>query len=102
MVHAYVRRAELVDPEVSGARFTKEQAEADKQVRDAKDDLFSGLFFTVHRLPNANRMLDEEDGVMRCIRCNWEVQPPFKTDSYFAGRRTDVFTLRVGIFRCGG
>jgi hypothetical protein len=71
MVTAFVRRAEIVDPEITGARFNKEQQEADKAVRDTQHDLFPGLFFNVHNPPN--RMVDAEDGVLRCIRCNWEV-----------------------------
>ena len=72
MVHAYVRRAELLDTEVTGVRFNKEQAEADQQVRDHSGDLFPGLFLGRATHPT-NRTVDAEDGVMRCIRCNWEV-----------------------------
>jgi hypothetical protein len=71
MVNAFVRRAEIVDPDINGARFSKEQQEADKAVRDGKDDLFPGLFFKAVHPPN--RTIDNEDGVLRCIRCNWEV-----------------------------
>ena len=61
-----------MDTEGTGSWFNKEQAEADKQVRDAGTDLFPGLFFNrVPRLPN--RTVDAEDGVLRCIQCNWEV-----------------------------
>jgi hypothetical protein len=60
-----------VDPDGNGARFHKEQQEADKAVRDSNGDLFPGLFFKI-QLP-ANRTVDQEDGVLRCIRCNWEV-----------------------------
>ena len=73
MVNSFVRRAELVDPDINGARFSKEQEEADKAVRDGKDDLFPGLFFTAVQRPR-NRMVDAEDGVLRCIGCNWEVR----------------------------
>jgi hypothetical protein len=73
MVTAYVRRAELVDPEITGARFSREQEDADKAVRDGKDDLFPCLFFKAVQHP-PNRIIDAEDGVHRCIRCNWEVQ----------------------------
>lgn len=62
-----------MDPEGTGARYYKEQAEADKAVRDANGDLFPGLFFKVSHA--INRILDETDGVTRCIRCNWEVLP---------------------------
>jgi hypothetical protein len=72
MVHAYVRRAELVDTEGTGMRWNKEQAEADNQVRGHSGDLFPGLFFR-HASHHINRTVDAEDGVMRCIRCNWEV-----------------------------
>jgi hypothetical protein len=76
MVNSFVRRAELVDPEGNGARFSKEQEEADKTVRESTGDLFPGLFFkVVQHLPN--RMVDQDDGVMRCIRCNWEVSNLF-------------------------
>ena len=71
MVNSFVRRAEIVDPEENGARFSKEQQEADKVVRDHSGDLFPGLFFRHQHLPN--RITDEDDGVMRCVRCNWEV-----------------------------
>jgi hypothetical protein len=71
-VTSFVRRAELTDPEITGARFNKEQQEADKAVRDSQHDLFPGLFYkVVHNPPN--RMVDAADGVLRCIRCNWEV-----------------------------
>ena len=71
-MNSFVRRAEIVDPEGNGARFNKEQQEADKAVRDDHQDLFPGLFLrTVQHPPN--RMLDQDDGVLRCIRCNWEV-----------------------------
>jgi hypothetical protein len=70
-VCSFVRRAEIIDPEGTGARFNKEQREADKAVRDDHNDLFPGLFFK--GLARQNRMMDEDDGVMRCIRCNWEV-----------------------------
>jgi len=73
MVNSLVRRAELVDPEGQGARFNKEQAEADKCVRDHGGDLFPGLFHRT-RLPRGNRVVDEADGVLRCIRCHWEVE----------------------------
>lgn len=74
MVTAFVRRAELVDPEVTGARFHKEQGEADKAVRDSQSDLFPGAFF--HGVANAPRRLpDPADGVLRCARCHWEVAP---------------------------
>jgi hypothetical protein len=72
MVNAFVRRAELGDPDGNGARYYKEQMEADKAVRDGKGDLFPGLFFNAIQHP-PNRMIDAEDGVLRCIRCNWEV-----------------------------
>lgn len=72
MVNAFVRRAEIVDPDINGARFSKEQQEADKAVRDGKDDLFPGLFFKAVQHP-LNRTIDNEDGVLRCMRCNWEV-----------------------------
>jgi hypothetical protein len=62
-----------VDPEGNGARFSKEQQEADKTVRDNNSDLFPGLF--VRPVPHPmNRMIDQDDGVLRCIRCNWEVR----------------------------
>lgn len=72
MVHAYVRRAELADTECTGMRWNKEQAEADQQVKNHQQDLFPGLFLR-HVPRPANRTVDAEDGVMRCIRCNWEV-----------------------------
>jgi len=72
MVTSFVRRAEIVDPDRNGARFNKEQQEADKAVRDHGGDLFPGLF--VNNVPRPlNRMVDQDDGVVRCIRCNWEV-----------------------------
>ena len=74
MVHSFVQRAEIVDPEENGARFNKEQQEADKAVRDHSGDLFPGLFLGTVPRP-ANRMVDHDDGVLRCIRCNWEVYP---------------------------
>ena len=61
-----------MDPEGNGARLNKEQQEADKSVRDHSGDLFPGLFLRTVPRP-ANRMVDQEDGVVRCIRCNWEV-----------------------------
>ena len=61
-----------MDPEGNGARFNKEQQQADKAVRDHSGDLFPGLFLRTVPRP-ANRMVDEDDGVLRCIRCNWEV-----------------------------
>lgn len=61
-----------MDPEGNGARFSKEQQDADKAVRDNNGDLFPGLF--VRTVPRPmNRMVDQDDGVLRCIRCNWEV-----------------------------
>ena len=63
-----------MDPEGTGARYYKEQAEADKAVREAHGNLFPGLFFKVSLA--TNRILDETDGVTRCIRCNWEVLHP--------------------------
>ena len=75
MVNSYVRRAEILDPQGTGARYIKEQGEADKAVRDAAGNLFPGMFFKVAH--PTNRIADEDDGVMRCIRCNWEVQPHF-------------------------
>jgi hypothetical protein len=74
MVNSIVRRSELVDPEGQGSRYHREQADADKVVRDHADDLFPGLF--PMRLTHGNRMLDEEDNVLRCVRCNWEVEGP--------------------------
>ena len=74
MVSSFVRRAEMVDPEGNGTRFRKEQEDADKAVRETNGDLFPGLFFKpAQRLPN--RMVDPDDGVLRCIRCNWEAWP---------------------------
>ena len=74
MVNAFVRRAEIVDPEGTGERHQKEQSEADTAVREANGNLFPGLFF---KAPHpTNRIADQADGVMRCIRCNWEVLPP--------------------------
>jgi hypothetical protein len=70
MVNTFVRRAELTDPEGNGARFYKEQIEADKTVQDANGDLFPGLFFRVR--PHT-KTVDREDGVLRCTRCHWEV-----------------------------
>jgi hypothetical protein len=61
-----------VDPEGAGVRFIKEQQLADKAVKDAAGDLFPGLFYKF-RPQYPNRMLDQEDGVVRCIRCHWEV-----------------------------
>ena len=61
-----------MDPEGNGARFNKEQEEADKVVRDLHGDLFPGLFPRTVPHPT-NRVVDVEDGVMRCLRCNWEV-----------------------------
>ena len=72
MVNSFVRRAEIVDTEGNGARFNKEQQEADKTVRDHGGDLFPGLFLRTVPRPT-NRMVDQDDGVVRCIRCNWEV-----------------------------
>jgi len=73
MVNSYVRRAEIVDPDRSGARFNKEQQEADQAVRDHVGDLFPGSFVNNIHHPT-NRMVDQDDGVLRCIRCNWEVK----------------------------
>jgi len=72
MVNSFVVRAELVDPEGSGARFNKEKTEADKAVRDAQANLFPG-YFMKHVQHPLNRMMDHDDGVLRCIRCHWEV-----------------------------
>jgi hypothetical protein len=74
MVNSIVRRSELVDPEGQGSRFHREQADADKVVRDHANDLFPGLFHT--RVIHGNRLRDEEDNVLRCLRCNWEVEGP--------------------------
>lgn len=74
MVNSIVRRSELVDPESQGSRFHREQADADKLVRDHANDLFPGLFHT--RVIHGNRLRDEEDNVLRCVRCNWEVEGP--------------------------
>ena len=71
MVTAFVRRAELVDPEGTGARFHTEQEEADKVVRDAQPDLFPRSFIKFGRGPRT--LADPSDGVMRCARCHWEV-----------------------------
>ena len=60
-----------MDPAGTGARYAKEQAEADKAVFDARGNLFPGLFFKV--VHPTNRIADQDDGVLRCIRCNWEV-----------------------------
>jgi hypothetical protein len=79
MVTSFVRRAELVDPEITGARFHKEQQEADKTVRDTQPDLFPGAFFNGG--PQAPRRLpDPADGVLRCARCHWEVSYPHLVD----------------------
>lgn len=61
-----------MDPERTGARFNKEQQEADKAVREHSGDLFPGLFLNIVPRPT-NRMVDQDDGVLRCVRCNWEV-----------------------------
>ena len=69
---SFVRRAELVDPEGTGARFHREQEEADKAVRDVQADLFPGSFFQGAN-PAPRRLPDPADGVLRCARCHWEV-----------------------------
>src|SRR5579871_1371909 len=76
MVNSFVRRAEIIDPEGSGARFNKEQEEADKFVRNHGADLFPGLFHRRHRLQHSNRVVDQTDGVLRCVQCSWEVEGP--------------------------
>ena len=63
-----------MDPEGTGARYYREQIAADQAVRDANGDLFPGLFFKISHA--TNRIVDETDGVTRCIRCNWEVFCP--------------------------
>jgi hypothetical protein len=75
----------------TGDKLVKEMAESEKLVAEERDQLFPGIFFSNDT--NPRRMVDAEDGVLRCIRCNWEVTPPGWRDSNVRSRGRSARTV---------
>ncbi|KAH0605045.1 uncharacterized protein H6S33_005027 [Morchella sextelata] len=83
MIEVFVLRAELTSPNGNGLELRKQQQEALKAVeRDkasegtVKGGLFRGLFKGKKKDPRVVR--DPGDGVLRCPRCNWEIEDGYR------------------------
>jgi hypothetical protein len=72
MVNEFVQRAVRVHDD-GAQKFLNEMSESEKLVAGDRENLFPGVFFSNDKRPR--RMVDTTDGVLRCIRCNWEVFP---------------------------
>lgn len=71
MVDVFVYRMEVLDPEGEGRLVRKHQEEQRQRMEKNKGNLFFDLFpETIH----AGALCDREDGVMRCMRCFWEIE----------------------------
>ncbi|KTW30131.1 hypothetical protein T552_00609 [Pneumocystis carinii B80] len=71
MVDVFVHRIEALDPEGEGKHVRKHQEDHRKRMEENRDNLFFDLFLETKF---TNVLCDREDGVMRCMRCYWEIE----------------------------
>ncbi|EMR10936.1 hypothetical protein PNEG_01081 [Pneumocystis murina B123] len=71
MVDVFVHRMEASDPEGEGKHVKKHQEDQRKRMEENRDNLFFDLFVETKF---TSVLCDREDGVMRCMRCYWEIE----------------------------